>query len=109
MKLLFDQNLSHRLVSQLQKEFPGSIHVRDVALATSSDPEIWEYAAANGCVIVSKDSDFQQRALLLGHPPKVIWLRLGNSPTTAVVALLLQHKSEILAFEADPDAAFLVL
>jgi predicted nuclease of predicted toxin-antitoxin system len=33
MKVLFDQNLSHRLVGQLASEFPGSSHVRDVGLA----------------------------------------------------------------------------
>jgi len=29
---------------------------------------VWSYAAALNLVIVSKDSDFQYRALLLGHP-----------------------------------------
>ena len=64
MKLLFDQNLSHRLVGQLAAEFPGSAHVRDVTLAAAPDPDVWAYAAANGFLIVSKDTDFQQRALL---------------------------------------------
>jgi predicted nuclease of predicted toxin-antitoxin system len=36
MKLLFDENLSHRLVAQLGAEFPGSVHVRDVGLAPAS-------------------------------------------------------------------------
>ncbi|MCA1958021.1 MAG: DUF5615 family PIN-like protein [Nitrospira sp.] len=30
MKLLFDQNLSHRLVQALPKKFPDSEHVREV-------------------------------------------------------------------------------
>lgn len=72
MKLLFDQNLSHRLVGQLAVEYPGSSHVRDAGLATAPDPAVWAFAASNGFVIVSKDTDFQQRALLLGHPPKVV-------------------------------------
>ena len=38
MKLLFDQNLSHRLVSQLAAEFPGSTHVRDDIRAFGADP-----------------------------------------------------------------------
>lgn len=109
MKLLFDQNLSHRLVGQLATEFPGSAHVRDVGLATSSDPDVWAYAAANGFVIVSKDTDFQQRALLYGHPPKVIWVRLGNCSTADVVNLLRSRLADIHAFEADPAASFLAL
>ena len=62
MKLLFDQNLSHKLVVQLAAEFPGSAHVRDCGLSRAPDPELWSYAAAQGFVIVSKDVDFQQRS-----------------------------------------------
>jgi predicted nuclease of predicted toxin-antitoxin system len=109
MKLLFDQNLSHRLVSQLAAEFPGSQHVRDAGLACASDSALWAYAAAQGLVIVSKDSDFQHRALLLGHPPKVVWVRLGNCSTTAVAALLRARQADLLAFEADPAASFLAV
>jgi predicted nuclease of predicted toxin-antitoxin system len=109
MKLLFDQNLSPRLVGQLAAEFPGSEHVRNVGLATAKDPAVWAYAAANGLVIVSKDADFQQRALLYGHPPKVVWVRLGNCPTAAVTSLLRTHQVDLLAFEADSNASFLAL
>ncbi len=84
MKLLFDQNLSHRLVGQLSTEFPGSAHVRDAGLAASPDLTVWTHAAAGGFMLVSKDTDFQQRALLYGHPPKVIWVRLGNCSTEVV-------------------------
>jgi predicted nuclease of predicted toxin-antitoxin system len=109
MKLLFDQNLSHRLVGQLATEFPGSAHVRDVGLAAAPDQDVWSHAATSGFVIVSKDVDFQQRALLYGHPPKVIWVRLGNCSTGAVAALLRWRIADIQAFAADPIASFLVL
>ncbi len=109
MKLLFDQNLSHRLVSHLAAEFPGSLHVREVNMATAPDSDVWPYAAANGLVIVSKDTDFQQRALLYGPPPKVIWIRLGNCSTGVVFNLLRSRLADILAFEADPAASFLAL
>jgi predicted nuclease of predicted toxin-antitoxin system len=109
MKLLFDENLSHRLVGQLATEFPGSAHVREVGLATAADADVWDHAASNGFVIVSKDTDFQQRALLYGHPPKVIWVRLGNCTTAAVAALLRSRLADIQAFEGDPIAAFLAL
>jgi predicted nuclease of predicted toxin-antitoxin system len=109
MKLLFDQNLSHRLVAQLIAEFPGSAHVRDVGLPASTDSAVWEYAAANGFAIVSKDTDFQQRALLYGFPPKVIWIRLGNCTTAAVETVLRSRLSDIQSFEADTMASFLIL
>ena len=109
MKLLFDQNLSHRLVSLLVAEFPDSQPVRDLAMTEASDPVIWKYAAASGFLIVSKDTDFQQRAILLGWPPKVVWVRLGNCSTQDVAELLRDHHLNIIEFNADPTAAFLAL
>jgi predicted nuclease of predicted toxin-antitoxin system len=109
MKLLFDENLSPRLVGLLAAKFPGSEHVRNVGLAAAPDPAVWSYAAAQGSVIVSKDSDFQHRALLLGHPPEVVWVRLGNCSTAAVAALLRARQSDLLAFEADPVVSLLAV
>ena len=64
MKLLFDQNLSPRLVRRLADIYADSIHVREIGLRDADDSAIWDYAKLNGFVIVSKDSDFQQRSLL---------------------------------------------
>ena len=72
MKLLFDHNLSPRLPRLLADLYPDSIHVRTVRLHESDDPIVWDYAKTNGFMIVSKDSDFQQRSLLLGAPPKFV-------------------------------------
>jgi predicted nuclease of predicted toxin-antitoxin system len=69
----------------------------------------WNYAISQGLAIVSKDTDFQQRALGLGHPPKVVWVRLGNCSTAEVATLLQNHQADLLAFEADPTASFLAL
>ena len=109
MKLLFDENLSPRLVGLLAVEFPGSEHVRNIGLASAPDPVVWSHAATHALVIVSKDSDFQHRALLLGHPPKVVWVCLGNCSTAAVAALLRARQSDLLAFVADPAASLLAL
>jgi len=60
VKLLFDENLSARLVELLAPEFPDSIHVEQVLGRGRSDAEVWEFARANGYVIASKDNDFRQ-------------------------------------------------
>jgi len=109
MKLLFDQNLSPRLPRLLAAEFPGSAHVREFGLARAADPVVRAHAATEGFVITSKDVDFQQRALLLGPPPKVIWVRLGNCLTASVGSLLRSNRAKLLAFEADPVASFIAL
>jgi predicted nuclease of predicted toxin-antitoxin system len=81
VKLLLDENLSPRLTAALREIYPGSLHLRDCGLRGASDDELWRYAFHNGFMIVSKDSDFAQRSLLLGGLPKVVWLRIGNCNT----------------------------
>ena len=109
MRLLFDENLSPRLVARLTDVYPESVHVRDIGLAGRPDSEIWDLAARTGLTIVSKDGDFFQRAVLYGSPPKVVWLRLGNGPTRAAEALLRDHAGVMRRFAADPTAALLQL
>ena len=64
MKLLFDQNLSHYLCQTLSDCFPGSMHVRDIALREAPDATIWDFAARHNFAIVTKDADFRQRSFL---------------------------------------------
>lgn len=109
MKLLFDQNLSHKLVRRLADLFPDSAHVRDVGLKTAPDPLVWEYAKNNDLIIVSKDSDFHQRSFLYGFPPKIIWVRLGNCPTADIERVLRTNFDTIKSFYGDKYATFLSL
>ncbi len=109
MTLLFDENLSFRLVGETSPQFPNSRHVRDVGLARASDRVIWEFAKREGLTIVTFDSDFHERSLLEGWPPKVIWLRTGNSATTTIGALLSSRARDIGAFLSDRDHACLVI
>lgn len=95
MKLLLDENLSRRIVPFLQDAFPGSTQVALLGMESASDLEIWQYAKDNSFVIVSRDSDFQERSLVAGHPPQVIWLKIPNRSKTVVLNLLLEHRAEI--------------
>jgi predicted nuclease of predicted toxin-antitoxin system len=98
VKFLFDENLSQRLVKGLADVYPGSLHVRDCDLRGASDVKIWQYAQENGFAILSKDSDFAQRSTLLGSPPKVIWLRIGNCTTTRADFILRNAALRIRTF-----------
>lgn len=109
MKLLFDENVSPKLPRLLVTLFPGSTHARECGLRGFPDEDVWKYARANGFTIASKDSDFQQRSLLYSHPPKLIWLRIGNCTTQQIVRLLTAHEQAIRSFDADPIEAVLVL
>jgi predicted nuclease of predicted toxin-antitoxin system len=78
MKLLFDQNLSPKLVPRLADLFPGSMHVSMAGLDCAEDGQIWEYARVNGLAIVTKDADYDHLGVVRGSPPKIIWLQLGK-------------------------------
>ena len=109
MSFLFDQNLSRRLVGLLAVDYPGSEHVEGAGLLGADDLTVWQYAAGRNLMVASKDSDFRHLALWHGPPPKVIWLRVGNGPTSAVAALLRARLADVQAFAADPALGLLVL
>ncbi|MGC8489204.1 MAG: DUF5615 family PIN-like protein [Clostridia bacterium] len=109
MQLLFDENLSPRLVTDLADMYPNSIHVRDVGLTGATDAAIWAYARDHRFLIVSKDTDFYQRSVLYGPPPKVVGVRVGNSSTRAIADLLRVAAPVLHRFAADADSGFLPL
>jgi predicted nuclease of predicted toxin-antitoxin system len=75
----------------------------------TDDAIIWEYAKLNSFVIVSKDSNFHQRSLLYGHPPKFVFLRIGNSPTSKIIQILQDNFEIISQFNSEQTESLLVL
>ncbi len=104
MRLLFDQNLSHRLLPALEDLFPGSLHVRFAGLAEADDLSIWTYAKDHQLVIVTQDSDYSDWNKLRGSPPKIVWFRCGNASTDQIHSKLRHAASRILTLDSDPDA-----
>lgn len=109
MKLLLDENLSDRIIANIIDLYPDSKHVKTLGLMNTEDALIWEYAKANNFAIVSKDADFHQRSLLYGHPPKFIYLRIGNSPTSKIVQILRDNFNTIVQFGNREKESILVL
>jgi len=107
VKLLFDQNLSHRLVEALSDLFPESAHLRDIGLSYADDDAVWHHAKVQSYTIVSKDSDFHQRSFLYGFPPKVVWIRTGNCSTNRMIQILRDHADDLQRLKEDGEAAFL--
>ncbi|MGV0028397.1 DUF5615 family PIN-like protein [Phormidesmis priestleyi] len=58
------------------------------SLTEADDSEIWEFAKAQGFCVVTQDADYAERSHLYGAPPKVVWLRCGNAPTSQVETIL---------------------
>lgn len=106
MKLLLDENISHKLVESIGLAFPGTKHIQHFDLAGKEDKIIFEFARDNNFCIVTFDEDFNNLSLLKGYPPKIIWLHTGNSSTKALAQLLISKQSAITKFlssEEDQD------
>jgi predicted nuclease of predicted toxin-antitoxin system len=104
MKLLFDHNLSHKLVRRLADIFPDSTQTRLLNFSTAEDSAVWRHAKENGFVVVTLDKDFSELALQRGTPPKIIWLRCGNSTVAEAERLLRANFKDVENFELHPTA-----
>ncbi|TYQ26824.1 hypothetical protein PseudUWO311_10545 [Pseudanabaena sp. UWO311] len=95
MKLLFDHNLSPKLIHRLAELFPNSNHVYHLGLDRVEDRQVWQYAKTNDFLIVTKDGDYNELLILLGFPPKIIWIRRGNCSTNEIENILRKHYLDI--------------
>ena len=101
MRLLFDQNISARIIPLLREAFPGSTQVTLEGLSNARDLEIWHWAKKNDYSIVTFDSDFVDILTLKGFPPKIILLRLGNRRTRELAEVIQNRQSVIQEFLND--------
>ena len=107
MKILFDQNISFRLVKKVDDILPLARQVRELNLENSTDKEIWEFAKENDYTIVTFDADFYDFSIVWGHPPKIIWIRTGNKTTRQIEVILRKHLETIKLFKENEELACL--
>ncbi|HYX71395.1 MAG TPA: DUF5615 family PIN-like protein [Nitrososphaera sp.] len=109
MKLLFDQNLSPKLVHRLTDLYPDSSHVYIIGLDMAPDHVIWEYSLGNEFIIVTRDADFSDLSVMLGFPPKVIWIRRGNCTTSEIESIFRSNYEAVKALAEDESVGILTL
>jgi predicted nuclease of predicted toxin-antitoxin system len=107
MKLLIDENISHRILKLIDKHFPHSIHVSSVRKSRFSDLDIWLFAKENDYIVLTYDADFYEWQLIRGYPPKIIWLRFGNSKTEIIADKLINNIGQIQKFIKNNDVGLL--
>ena len=107
MKLLFDQNISHRILPNIQDIFPNAKQVRELGLENLTDKEIWDYAKKNEFIIVTFDTDFYDLSLVWGNPPKIVWIRTFNQTTKNIELILRKHINDLIEFQKAKDLSCL--
>jgi len=103
MKLLFDQNISFRIIAKLQDLLPLASQVRLLGLENSTDFEIWDFAKTNEFTIITFDTDFYDISLIKGTPPKIVWLRIGNTSTKQLASSIRSNYDLIREFIQNTD------
>jgi predicted nuclease of predicted toxin-antitoxin system len=68
VKLLFDENLSRRLVTRVADAFPDCSRV--TAIGRAVDRQVWEYAGRHDYVLVSKDWTSTTSPSFMGRHPR---------------------------------------
>lgn len=107
MNLLFDQNISFRILKWIDDIFPGSISVHDLEYHNPHDLDIWKFAKLNNYVIITFDAGFVDISNLRGYPPKIIWLRIGNTSTKNIADRIRAEQRSIMEFLSNSESAFL--
>ena len=96
MKVLINQNISHRISSLLNGYFEKLTHVREVGLMDTDDFQIFMYARqVQFDAILTLDEDFQHHVFIQNAPPKVIWLRVGNCSTKHLANVIIRNIEDI--------------
>ncbi|HSP87997.1 MAG TPA: DUF5615 family PIN-like protein [Ignavibacteriaceae bacterium] len=83
--------------------------MKELGLETINDDDLWEYAKTNSYIIVTKDSDFNEKAVIKGFPPKTLWIKKGNCSTNEIEKILRNKFLEIKNFSEDIHNSILIL
>ncbi|MCS6822017.1 MAG: DUF5615 family PIN-like protein [Microscillaceae bacterium] len=101
MKLLLEQNISYKVLKELNEHFPESAQAGRIGLGQAGDREVWNFAKVHGYTLVTYEATFHEISLLLGAPPKVIWLKCEDTSPKNVACILIKNKNIIENFIRD--------
>ena len=87
-RFVIDNQLPVALARWLAARGHVAEHALELNLAQAPDRLLWQYAAQHEATIVTKDEDFVQMVTLRPEQVSVVWLRLGNCRTSALLAVM---------------------
>lgn len=109
MRLLLDENLSPRLIPRLSSLFAELTHVRDHGLKQASDKVIWDWARANGYIVITTDADFVALSHRLGSPPKVVHFTRCDFPLAVIEGVFRRNAIRISEFGRSETSSVLTI
>ena len=97
MKFLVDANLPPDLCIWLRARGHEAEHLADLNLLTATDTQLWDRGKTQKLVVATKDVDFYDRALILGAPPQVLHVAVGNCSNIRLFEILTSEWADIEA------------
>jgi len=105
MIVWLDAHLTPSLAPWLAATFGVEcVAVRDLGLRDALDSPIFAAARAARADVMTKDADFAEMVGRFGPPPRVLWLRCGNTSNAVLRELLTRELPSALARLAAGDA-----
>lgn len=105
MTLWLDAQLSPGLARWLRDALGVDAHaLRDVGLRDALDPDIFIAARDASVVVMTKDADFVALLQRHGPPPRVIWIRSGNTSNAHLRELLSTLWPDVARWLGGDDA-----
>ena len=95
MKVIVDAQLPPALARLFTAHGFDAVHVEEIEMKHAADSDIWNVAAAQSRVVVTKDSDFFERWERGNRSVPVVWIRCGNIRNRLLLAQIAPLLSEI--------------
>jgi predicted nuclease of predicted toxin-antitoxin system len=99
LEFWIDLNLPPKMADWLKEEFNvNAKSFKALNFALTPDVEVYKLAAKknNIIVITTKDIDFKNYQNIIGAPPKILYLNVGNISNKNLKILMLEKFSAIL-------------
>ena len=105
MEIWLDAQISPHIANWIRKEFSiNCFALRDLSLRDASDSVIFKAAQKKtNITLITKDEDFCNLLRVLGPPPKIIWLTIGNCPNDTMKKILQKELPVALSFLQEND------
>ena len=98
MIIWLDAHLSPSITRWISETFTVECaSARELGLRDALDPPFFAAARAAGAIVMTKDADFASMVKRLGPPPRVIWIRCGNTSNAALKDLLTRELPDCIA------------
>lgn len=103
MIFLIDAQISPAIAAWINRTYPdhSASSLASHNLRHATDSQVFAKAVELDAVLVTKNSDFIQRVEQTQNPPRVMWVRVGNSSNAHMQQVLRRNmESVITLFDA---------